>query len=58
MVEELWGAKDVERTHKDSFRAFGGFVILWRKNSMELISSFRGDGYVGVKAMIRGTCVH
>lgn len=36
-TEELWGDKDVEWNHIDSNGASGGSVILWRRNSLDLI---------------------
>ncbi|XP_058786284.1 uncharacterized protein LOC131660936 [Vicia villosa] len=58
LAEELWGAKDVDWTHLDSTGASGGSAILWRKDSLELHSSYRDFGYVGMKADINGMLVN
>lgn len=58
LAEELWGGKDVEWSHKDLEGASGGLVILWRRNSLNLIQSFRGVDYVGVKAQYRGKAIN
>lgn len=58
IAEEFWGSKEVEWTHLDSIGASGGSVILWRKNSIDLIQSFKGMGFVGVKAIVRCICVN
>ncbi|XP_058784242.1 uncharacterized protein LOC131659013 [Vicia villosa] len=52
-AEDFWGAKDVDWTHKDSNGALGGSVILWWKNSLDPIQSFRGVGFVGMKALCK-----
>ncbi|XP_058783675.1 uncharacterized protein LOC131658395 [Vicia villosa] len=57
-AEDLWGDKDVEWTHMNSNGACGGSVILWRRNSLKLILSFKGEGYVGVKVQHRGTFIN
>lgn len=54
---EFWGLKEVEWSHLDSVEASGGLVMLWRKNSMDLIQSFKGVGFLGVKAIMKGICV-
>ncbi|XP_058757182.1 uncharacterized protein LOC131630421 [Vicia villosa] len=58
LSEEFWGAKDVEWTHLDSNGALGGSVILWRKNLIDLISSYKGTGFVGLKARLNGLCIN
>lgn len=42
----------------DSNVASGGSLIMWRRNSLELIQSFKGVGFIGVKAHHRGTCIN
>lgn len=58
LVKEFWGGKDVEWTHLDSNGASGGSVILWRNNSLELLQSFKGMGFVGMKVICKGSCIN
>lgn len=58
MAEELWGDKEMEWTNLDSNGASGESVILWKRNSLDTIKSFKGVGYVGLKANYKGTCVN
>lgn len=58
MAKEFWGAKDVEWRNLDSIIASGGLVILWRKDSLELINSFKGLGFLGLKALQKGSCIN
>ncbi|XP_058725892.1 uncharacterized protein LOC131597200 [Vicia villosa] len=56
-AEDFWGAKDVDWTHKHSEGASGGSVILWRKNSLNLIQSFKGVGFLGLKVKCKSSGV-
>ncbi|XP_058775087.1 uncharacterized protein LOC131649341 [Vicia villosa] len=42
----------------DSIRASGGSVTIWRRNSLEIIQSFKVVGFVGLKAYHKGTCIN
>lgn len=53
-VAEFWGSKDVEWTSSKEVVAFGGMVILWRKDLLSLNYSFKGGGFVGVNPDWKG----
>lgn len=56
--KHFWGSKDVEWMHMDSVGASGGSIILWRKNTLEPILSYKGTSYVGIKALFKGVCIN
>ncbi|CAI8611286.1 unnamed protein product [Vicia faba] len=54
LVIEFWGNKEVEWTSCGAEGAFGGMLIMWKKNLLSLNFSFRGEGFVGVNALWNG----
>lgn len=48
LCHSLWGSDDCEWVFRPSEGSSGGIISIWRKSSAILISSFQGEGYVGV----------
>jgi len=44
----LWGSVDCDWTFRPSEGSSGGILSIWRKSCASLISTFQGEGYVGV----------
>ncbi|XP_058767553.1 uncharacterized protein LOC131641267 [Vicia villosa] len=47
----FWCNKGIGFSFSNSVRRSGGLLILWKEESLEVISSFRGEGFLGVKFM-------
>ncbi|XP_058785067.1 uncharacterized protein LOC131659978 [Vicia villosa] len=50
VVYSLWGSKECEWSAKNSEGRSGGILTVWNKDNITPILSFRGKGYLGVKA--------
>jgi hypothetical protein len=44
----LWRSEDCDWVYKPSVGNSGGILSIWRKSNATLVSSFQGDGFVGV----------
>ncbi|XP_058784900.1 uncharacterized protein LOC131659770 [Vicia villosa] len=49
MAGNCWGHGDVGFSYSASNGASGGLLILWNPGSVEVVCSFKGEGYLGVK---------
>lgn len=48
VVKELWGGDNVEWAFSDALGASGGMLIMWKRNLLVPLFSFKNDGYVGI----------
>ncbi|XP_058783019.1 uncharacterized protein LOC131657664 [Vicia villosa] len=51
MAKSLWYGGEVGYSFSNSVGRSGGWIILWNSINMEVISSFRGDGFLGIKVL-------
>ncbi|XP_058747040.1 uncharacterized protein LOC131620033 [Vicia villosa] len=45
----LWSNLEVGYSFSNSIGRSGGILTLWRKDRMEVLNSFKGEGYLGIK---------
>ncbi|XP_058770682.1 uncharacterized protein LOC131644227 [Vicia villosa] len=45
----LWSNLEVGYSFSDSIGRSGGILTLWRKDMMEVLNSFKGEGFLGIK---------
>ncbi|XP_058742005.1 uncharacterized protein LOC131614439 [Vicia villosa] len=48
-AKSFWSEQDIGYSYSNALGASGGLLILWKEGKVEVDSSFRGDGYLGVK---------
>lgn len=58
LIWKLWGNEEVQYAVKESTGLSGGLICLWKKNSLNLISQFDGDGFIGLSCLIEGVVFH
>ncbi|XP_058732668.1 uncharacterized protein LOC131604227 [Vicia villosa] len=49
LAKSFWHSSEVDFSFSNSIGRSGGLLILWN-NKVEVINSFRGEGYLGIKA--------
>ncbi|XP_058775266.1 uncharacterized protein LOC131649524 [Vicia villosa] len=45
----LWRTPEIDFSFSNSIGRSGGLITLWKKNSMDVHHSFKGEGYLGIK---------
>lgn len=53
MAISFWRKEDIDFSCSDAEGLSGGIMILWRASAMEVICSYRGTGFIGIKV-----CLH
>src|SRR4051812_36801665 len=48
-VSSLWGGSEVGFSYSNSNGASGGLITLWKGDNLEVVNSFKGEGYLGIK---------
>ncbi|XP_058751351.1 uncharacterized protein LOC131624428 [Vicia villosa] len=48
-AKSFWSGQDIGCSFSNSLGALGGLLILWKEGNVEVVSSFRGEGYLGIK---------
>ncbi|XP_058760861.1 uncharacterized protein LOC131634226 [Vicia villosa] len=51
MANSFWFDQDVDFSASASIGLSGGLLILWKKHEVEVICSFRGVGFLGIKVV-------
>lgn len=49
IANSLWRMKDMEFSYAPSEGMSGGILTLWNTNTVTIMFSFRGNGYLGTK---------
>ncbi|XP_058775955.1 uncharacterized protein LOC131650251 [Vicia villosa] len=49
MVKGMWSGTEVGYSFSNSVGLSGGILSLWRTDRVEVLCSFKGEGYVGIK---------
>lgn len=49
MSSSFWRAENIGYSVSDSEGLPGGLLILWKVSTVEVLSSFRGSGFLGIK---------
>ncbi|CAI8601773.1 unnamed protein product [Vicia faba] len=57
-IRGLSGSSDCEWSAKESEVRSGGIITTWKKGIIELVFSFMGKGYLGMKEMWKGTNIY
>lgn len=47
----FWSSMDIGYSYSNSVGLSGGLLILWKCGNVEVISSFRGDGFLMIKVL-------
>jgi exonuclease III len=50
----LWGHKEVGWVAQEAVGRSGGMLIMWNNSSLKLLSTFSGNGYLGIKVEREG----
>lgn len=50
VASSFWRSLDIGYSFSNSDGRSGGLITLWKKESVSVICSFRGDGFLGIKA--------
>ncbi|XP_058768344.1 uncharacterized protein LOC131642077 [Vicia villosa] len=58
LAQSYWGNGEVMWSAKNSIGMSGGMLLLWNPAIIEAQVSFEGDGFVGIQALWRGTCIY
>lgn len=56
IIKGLWLDEKVGCSFSSSSRASGWLITKWKVDSVEFISSFRGEGFLGIKVFHKGLC--
>ncbi|XP_058783877.1 uncharacterized protein LOC131658622 [Vicia villosa] len=48
-VSNLWSGSDIGFSYSNSIGASGGLLTLWKGDKLEVVNSFNGEGYLGIK---------
>ncbi|XP_058753369.1 uncharacterized protein LOC131626563 [Vicia villosa] len=54
----FWVSPDIGYSFSNSRGMSGGLLILWKEEKVEVISSFKGDGFLGIKVIWKGDCYY
>ncbi|XP_058733490.1 uncharacterized protein LOC131605112 [Vicia villosa] len=54
IVKSLWPNEKVGWSFSGSSGAAGGLIIMWKEGECEVLFSFRGEGFLGIKAIHKG----
>ncbi|XP_058760896.1 uncharacterized protein LOC131634265 [Vicia villosa] len=49
VAKSFWNAKDIGFSFSNSSGRSGGLLTLWRGDAVDVVLSFKGEGYLGVK---------
>lgn len=49
MAKSFWSSEEVGYSFSNSSGRSGGLIIMWRSDKLDVISSFKGEGYLGIK---------
>ncbi|XP_058726206.1 uncharacterized protein LOC131597531 [Vicia villosa] len=47
--KSFWNSQEIGFSFSNSLGRSGGLITLWDQNNVEVVSSFKGDGYLGTK---------
>ncbi|XP_058783451.1 uncharacterized protein LOC131658138 [Vicia villosa] len=48
-AKSFWNSSEIGFSFSNSLGRSGGLITLWDRNKVEVVSSFKGDGYLGTK---------
>jgi hypothetical protein len=54
MLHGLWGHQEVGWVVQEAVGRSGGMLIMWNNSSLKLLSTFSGNGYLGIKVEREG----
>ncbi|XP_058726467.1 uncharacterized protein LOC131597819 [Vicia villosa] len=54
LAKSFWSSSEVEYSFSNSVGRSGGIITLWKKDDMEVLSSFRGEGFLGIHVSWKG----
>ncbi|XP_058768462.1 uncharacterized protein LOC131642211 [Vicia villosa] len=49
VAKSFWNVKGIGFSYSNSTGRSGGLITLWKEEGLEVIMSFKGEGYIGVK---------
>ncbi|XP_058783306.1 uncharacterized protein LOC131657982 [Vicia villosa] len=49
VAKSFWNVKGIGFSYSNSSGRLGGMITLWKEEEVEVIMSFKGEGYIGVK---------
>lgn len=58
IIKGLWPNEEVGWSFLSSSRAFGWLITMWKIDSVEFVSSFRGEGFLGIKILHKGLYIY
>src|SRR3954470_15631087 len=47
-AKSFWSSSEVDFSFSNSMGRSGGFLTIWRKDVVEVLSSFKGEGFLGI----------
>ncbi|XP_058775034.1 uncharacterized protein LOC131649281 [Vicia villosa] len=54
MAKSFWRKDYIEYSYSNSVGRSGGMITLWKGDSVTVLNSFSGEGYLGIKALWQG----
>lgn len=54
----LWGSNEVDFVFQESEGLSGGIFSMWKKGSLDMLSSMEWDGFIGVSIIRDGKVFH
>ncbi|XP_058774258.1 uncharacterized protein LOC131648524 [Vicia villosa] len=58
VARSFWVSPDIGYSFSNSLGRSGGLLILWKAGKMEVVNSFKGEGYLGIKVLWKGDCYY
>ncbi|XP_058723434.1 uncharacterized protein LOC131595162 [Vicia villosa] len=49
VANSFWCCPEISFSSSNSMGRSGGLITLWKKDNMEVLASFRGEGFLGIK---------